>query len=761
MVGSSKILTVSYGTFSCTLEGFDESFETMKAIAEYFRDLAADDRYFGAEPPTPDADMLARIAEREIARRVEAHEHEGRIVLRAQDNATTGKALAAALGRTPAEGPADEAETTSEKTRAPETATTPEMESEPAEETAPQEDTAPGEDASPEEELAPVPEATQTEEPSPETAATPEEEAAHEAAFAPGPEAAFSEPSLPGEEPVQETAAAHEEEEAPEDAFASGMEVASEAAEQDETSPEANVDFAPDAPGIADAPDAEYAADESAALAALEPEGLEREGDALVEQEDDEETAPPLVQEADELVSSPAAAETDDLKARLDLIRSVVGASDNYDEDEHAQDFEDASGMEPIGWDAADDVEDAATQPAAEDAESALTEDAAEDAVAEDDQDTLLEEADDRAAQEDRLFEDTLAALLADARPENAQADAASSPDAEAAPAQADEQHSARVVKVSRADVEAAHAEGLMESPEAAGEDTVNIFGDESDALSPEDEAELQRELASLDAELGDETGLEDEAEADGEPEAVADRTAPALEPEQPDEPAAQQETGKQTEVSRIFDETDSQMAEPGSVRRRNTIQHLRAALAATRAEKEAGADLAKKVDTTPYRGDLEAAVRPRRAMPAPDVPRSARPEEPRPAPLKLVAEQRVDTQRTPVRPRRVTRPQAEVVDAQGKGFIEFADEMGASDLPDLLEAAAAYLADVEGRSQFSRPMLMGKLREIDEEGFSREDGLRSFGQLLREGKLQKLSGGRFAVTEETEFRAAARRRVG
>ena len=46
----------------------------------------------------------------------------------------------------------------------------------------------------------------------------------------------------------------------------------------------------------------------------------------------------------------------------------------------------------------------------------------------------------------------------------------------------------------------------------------------------------------------------------------------------------------------------------------------------------------------------------------------------------------------------------------------------------------------------------MNKVRQVEMEEFSREDGLRSFGQLLRAGKIEKIKGGRFTVSEDIGY---------
>ncbi len=709
MVQNNKVLTVSYGTFSCTLEGFEDSFDTMKAIAEYFRDLAADDRYFGAEPPQPDAEMLAHIAQREISRQVEARQSAEGIHLRA-----AGAALPAA---TPA--PAPEPEAPSEPATEPVAEAVAEQVTEQVAEAAP----------------APQPQTEAWPEPSPDFAQPPvpmaeddaeaeaeEPVAHHEVAPAPEqPEVAVVAESVPVE---AETAP-----EAPAPDMA-----ADESGEVEDDTPLFEAELVPDEDNIVPAADS-IAAKLQRIRAVVTGRNLQSDDAEYLEDE-----------HADAFVSQ-AAQDISDALDEDDSLQAAFYEAEEYDEeyDEDGSDeivaalkrVDQMSGQDRDDADAAQPEQVAEEAPA--DSVAVAHEDAAHEVEDEDEEDLDITELDFEFKPDlsyDEEYED-----------------------------ESDDQHAPRVLKVKRADMEEALASGLLETVEDESDDS---------SLSAEEEADLQRELAAVKAGLTDAYGeAEDDAEDDmDDMDDMDDLGDAGLDDDddeaenlfQDDAAAARRMTPApetdEDDVSRLMAAADQKLEDPETASSRDTYNQLRAAVAAAEAERSAGGDIAEPGESDAYRDDLANVVRPRR--PAASGGRDKRPETAaeRPAPLKLVAEQRVDGDaparpRGPVRPRRIATELQDVAPAESASdskFAAYAAEVGAVELPQLLEAAAAYLSFVEGHDQFSRPQLMNKLRQLDTPAFNREDGLRSFGQLLREGKIEKTGGGRFTASGDIGF---------
>lgn len=693
MVQNNKVLTVSYGTFSCTLEGFEDSFGTMKAIAEYFRDLASDDRYFGAEPPQPDAEMLARIAEREIARQVEARREGGGFVLRASGG-TAGSGLI--------EGPRAAAQ----------------------------------------------PPAQPFVEPAAETVAAPAAETVAE--------------TPPVAEPVTEPAARKD---------------------------------APRAEGPAPRISAAAAAAKAAitATATPRPEG----------------TPAPRG-------SVPA----DSIAAKLQRIRAVVSKQrgEVYSEDQHAdpllQPKADApDDADPRGAVPMDDMTEA-DQAAGFDADPAEDDAALERALAmleADEDDLLLDTVDADLAPSDDTGTQTQEDPLSDDedRDHDSPAKAVSKDEdedeidlPEDRPSRAEvraARREARLLKVKRSDLEAAQAEGALEeiaedgkedaaapaAAEAPPAPQVKAEAQEKPAarpaiassLSDEDEADLMRELQAVEKEIEADRAMRAaaaealaKARRDLEAASPAAAATPAAAAEQPKPRRRAKDTQDHDDVSRLMEAAGRKLDEQDVATNRDTYTQLRAAVAAANAERSAGGTVGHYPDDDPYRADLANAVRPRRPVTSllPEQSSQMRPATPRPAPLKLVAAQRIDapsgtggsaTHGT-VRPRRVTTQlleEATPIKGLEGGFAEYADEMGAKSLPELLEAAASYLSFVEGREQFTRPQLMHQVRQLEAQEFNREDGLRHFGKLLRDGKIEKTGGGQFTASGQIGFRPEAR----
>jgi hypothetical protein len=815
MMSNNKILTVSYGTFSCTLEGFDDSFGTMKAIAEYFRDLAADDRYFGAEPPQPDAEMLARIAQKEISRRVEARQHEGKIVLSATDElAEPPRAIGAPAAVAPAQDDAgqkdmaqapaqDMEDIAAEAMAAPDTSA----------ETDSEDQTSAEAEAAADAVAAAV--VADTADAIADAVAEQDMDDAAENDIVPGqPDAeveAFFSAAAPLDTFEEEAEALATPVAAPDtiepDSIAAKLQrIRAVVAQHDDAEEEA--DYTED----------EHAEAPQAPMSGL-PEMVQDEDD---EDEEDEQAAVGTDAETfADLTPAPAAAPADLVaETRIERQDALSTEADEADEDD-----DDIAGI-------LSRLDSAEAEDAAEDnvliADIAATETLDEDDAHENLFDDDAPEIADIASMISREEADTAAAAKVAASEELRV-------ETEEAPAQ-DAQRPmprARVIKVKRADLEAAIQRGdLEEYDEDAAEDDAPVpaLDDMAPArvsqssLSAEEEADLARELAELEADMrrdadadmadaaakaeaqiyaddhtadalmdDDEEVSDDAADLDEDEDDVAFDDAADLdedeekdeslfaedEPEDAQSPDAEDDAAEMPEeteareeikpgrarllpldqdhsenVDRLLAEAEQQMDEPESATRRDAFAHLRAAVAARKADEALGASVEEEEDDDAYRSDLAEVVRPRR--PVSGSARTPRPGEGRPAPLKLVAEQRIDVARPsgPIRPRRVAAIEdAPAPNSDAESFAEFAAEMGATKLPELLEAAAAYMSFVEGREQFSRPQLMTKVRQVGPDGFSREDGLRSFGQLLRAGKIEKIKGGRFTVSDDIGYR--------
>lgn len=858
MVQTNKILTVSYGTFSCTLEGFDESFETMKAIAEYFRDLAADDRYFGAEPPTPDVEMLARIAEKEISRRVEARFENDGIVLRpslaaATDADTagdpgarpdtdtdTGAEAETAAPDDPAETPVETPDETPDETPVEAEAEPTDAEAQDAELEAASEalsepvagmtDDAAEVDAAVEADtMADAPAPTGMPEEAPQEDATGKDRADTPAGAEEAPASRNDRPSdtaegaqddtpaappvqagvprvyAPGEDPAIKAASPSKVPESIAEKLARIRAVVSSAAaavtshDSKPGAPHQPVDSVEDAVVEATTEDTATenttgdtlvgnimstltsgAAEDSLATAdpsdAAVAETADTE-DALPDMAQDftvQQVETPVMDEVAEAVDSIAATISDDDAADFADMQSAetgdgmaaIGATDTGAADDAAamvftDDFADMAGAGDLdeATEAFDLTEDMAVSDRAEDNDLA---EQAEETVS-DIRTDLPDAAGPMDAPEQTETQEALdLSAMADT---GEQADTGTgtaentAPEAPIAPRRVAPRRAVRVVKVKR-------RAALTEAPAAP------LMADTGDStLAPEDEADLMRELADLEAEFtpadqapetGEEAAATEAPQAEDTARDISDvvddtaRTIRAMARRDRRDSFAEDEG----DVSRLLAETDEQLQEPEGRSRRNAIAHLRAAVAATRADRGGDAKPAGSQDRgEAYRDDLAQAVRPRRSTV--ETPQ----DRPRIAPLKLVAEQRVDlpegeaeapraeTAAQAVRPRRVSMPVDRDEGPEAGGFAAFAEEVGASRLPELLEAAAAYMSFVEGRDQFSRPQLMTKVRQIERGDSSREDRLRSFGQLLRDGKIEKVQGGRFTASSSIRFR--------
>lgn len=705
MMPANKILTVAYGTFSCTLEGFDDPFSAMTDIAEYFRDLAAEDRYFGAEPPQPDPAMLREIAENRAKRQIEAEPRKDGVTLRPSE--ATGSDVVEAQADVAFAGDEDpmdklvedafDAQDEAQAFVAPST-TDADVADSVAEKLA---------------RIRGVVEADRASSPNADSGDTASDWSGYDDTESPL-EAVEAAAETPAEEVISQA-----DQDAVDGADTAEQEAEIEVVASDADEDELDLDAVSHAVADTDSAEEEAVAEEVQA-----PEQVEETAEDIA-------AAPEADADADADADETSADDDDSAEPARRVLRLRVRRRAQAELAAAAE----AAEQLPAGT--ADAIKEAASAEESTDAPAT---------------DTSLD-ADDEA----ELMAE-LAAIAADGSDDDAE-DAVAE---DAVAAEIDDIEADLALQEDEEDAEALDAD--LDALLAAADADPISDEDEVDLDDLEDEIDLSEDDLSFE---DDEIDLSDDADG----QADGSESSPDLE--------------------RLFAATDSRLEGAETSRVHANISHLKAAVAARRADSTM--DTPQSDGTDAYRVDLANTVRPRRAEADEDAPRTERPAQ-RPAPLMLVSEQRVESDEEtvsedPVRPRRVTTRElleAEAAEAKANAeiaqaaaaqdaaqqdedaidaepstdFEAFTMETGANDLPAILEAAAAYTTQVIGDENFSRPRLLHLAAEAGED-FSREEGLRAFGQLLRDGMILKVSRGTFTLSESSRFLAEAARRAG
>lgn len=699
MVNTNKVLTVSYGTFSCTLEGFDDSFDMMKAVAEYFRDLASDDRYFGAEPPSLDAETLAHIAARGTRHKISARKEGENVVL------------------------------------------------------APM----PTEDGS-------VPETTPPTGTSTETAP----KVAPATSPVTSPVTSIAE-RLHRIRSVVDTPVA--------DPYSENEHVEDVAATKSlkEVFDETEENIAPDA-----------TAQDPENITVVAPETKKPDEPVKVEPEKGTAQAAP---------KQPKAAQDD---------TQVETQVETVAKQEPVKSKEAALEPKPISLrkDKSDTKSGADADNKALKSDQAITDPAVKKAK-------VAPKEDDLPILDDIEFEDSLAAALGEEKPLTAdiedtkeitthQTPSVAFDDALAS-ALGEEDNDTKqkstvkttvktnvtearkprvhVIKINKTDDSVA-VEDATEDKDASDEldaELANILNDTADTNNDGDDTTyvLGPDLAVRDVEPDD--GKPEDSKPEDSQDIETDETL--AQPITPRRVKAASETTphrsdsllrhERQDVSRLMQETDEKLSNPASNRRRSALAHLRAAVAATIADKSIETADRKDDNSDAYREDLATVVRPRR--PETRKLRSEIDEPSKTTPLRLVAEQRVDPSEDikdappakvePVKVEPVTVEPVKVAHASDEPdpkefatFEDYSDAIGAFNLEEKLEAAASFLFFVKGMDGFTRPQLMNTVKRSSPDEFSREDGLRGFGELIRSGKIRRKDGGMFEASDDIGF---------